>query len=206
MDIEGLFPETQIGLLTEALNIGAGNAITALSQILMCDTDMTLPVLKCCYSPLTSDIFPGAGVDSTWVEMSLVGEIQGGLAIIIPDTDKTKLTKMIRQAREEQRAEDVSDSSIIIETSNILAGAFLTAIHDFCGLNVFHTVPMFENSTSNNLLDNLQQPVNDAGNVLLILTNEFFVNKSNIKAYMLVIFSPDNTTRLIHAIENIRAV
>jgi chemotaxis protein CheC len=206
MDIEGLFSETQIGLLTEALNIGAGNAITALSQILLCDTDMTLPVLKCYFPPLTSDIFQVPRSSSTWVETSLVGELQGGLVIIIPDADKTNLTNMIRQAREEQRAEDVPDSSIIIETSNILAGAFLTAIHDFCGLNVFHTVPIYENSKSNDLFSSLQQPVNEAGNVLLVITNEFIVNKSNIKAYLLVILSPDNTARLIHAIENIRAV
>jgi chemotaxis protein CheC len=206
MDIGELFTENQIGLLEEALNIGAGNAVTALSQILLCDTDMTLPVVKGVLSPLTTDIFQSIGSNSTCVEMNIVGELQGVLVTIIPETDERYITDLIRQAKEEQRAEGVPDSSIIAETSNILAGAFLTAIHDFCKLNIFHTVPVSENCTSHDFLGRIQQSADDSSNIILVMTNEFVINKSNIKAYLLVILSPDNAKQLIQAIEKIQAV
>jgi hypothetical protein len=36
-------------------------AVTALSQILLCDTDMSFPALKGYLSPLTPEVFPAPG-------------------------------------------------------------------------------------------------------------------------------------------------
>jgi chemotaxis protein CheC len=204
--IESLFSERQMGLLEEALNIGAGNAVTALSQILLCDTDMSFPVFKGYLSPLTPDVLMKAGNKSTCVEMCIVGELKGGLVTIIPEKDEHKLTGLIRQAKEEQRGDGVPDTSIVTETANILAGAFLTAIHDFCGLNIFHTVPIYENCTSKHLFDEIQRSASDSSDIVLVITNEFTVSKADIRTYLLLILSPENITRLVRAIENIRVV
>jgi chemotaxis protein CheC len=206
MDIHELFTENQRGLLEEALNIGAGNAVTALSQILQCDTDMSFPVLKGFLTPLTPATFQNIADNSTCVEMEIVGELQGGLAVVIPNTDVNKLTGIIRQARDEQRAEGVADISILTETSNIMAGSFLTALHDFCGLNIFHTVPTSEPRNPEYLLNIIQKQADHSSDVLLVITNEFIVNKLDVKAYLLVILSADSTSNLIQAIEKIRVV
>jgi chemotaxis protein CheC len=206
MDIERIFTQNNIGLLEEAFNIAAGNAITALSQILLCDTDMSLPVLKGVLTPFSSEVFDRIECNSTLVEMNIVGELQGELAIVIPDSDERKLVSLIREARDEQRADGVPDSSIIVETGNILAGTFLTAIHDFCGLNLYHTVPLYKNAYSNNSFEKMQHSINASRNVMLMVTTEFMVNKANIRAYMLVVLTIDQVNRFIQAIEKIRPV
>jgi chemotaxis protein CheC len=206
MDIESLFSEKQVSLLEEALNIGAGNAVTALSQILLCDTDMSFPEFKGYFSPLTPKVFLNIAEGCTCVEMSIVGELQGELVTIIPDADEIKLTNLIRQAKEEQHAEGVPDFSIVTETSNILAGAFLTAIHDFCSLNIFHTVPIYDKCSSKYFFDQIQHSVDDSSDVVLVITTEFSINKFDIKTYLLVIMSHENINKLLHAIENIRVV
>jgi chemotaxis protein CheC len=205
MNIEGLFTERQIDLLQEALNIGAGNAVTALSQILQCDTDMSFPLLQSYSPPLKADIFQNIGDNCIAVEMGIVGELRGGLVVIIPQQDENKLTDLIRHAKDEQRGEGIPDLSIILELSNILAGAFLTAIHDFCGLNIFHTLPNSENGNCKSLVELLQQSLNGANDIVLVITNQFTVNKSNIKADLLVVLSPDDINMLVRAIENTRA-
>jgi chemotaxis protein CheC len=206
MLIKGLFTENQLGLLEEALNIGAGNAVTALSQILQCDADMSFPVLKGILASRAAEIYQSTGIDIIGVEMNIVGELQGALLVVIPENDEHKLTNLIRQAKEEQRGEGIADSSIITETSNIMAGAFLTSIHDFCGLNVFHTVPVAEKRGASYLSGMLGKYADDPNGAVLVITNEFTVNKSNIKAFLLVILSQASTSKLIEAIERIRVV
>jgi chemotaxis protein CheC len=203
--IDKLFNTNQIGLMEEALNIGAGNSITALSQILQCDTDMSLPVLKGYLNPLTPETFQSIDENTLTVEMNIVGELQGGLIVVISDTDGLKLTKMIRQAREEQHADEVPDISILTETANIMAGSFLTAIHDFCGLNVFHTVPLASVHHSNDLFK-LIPKYGDSSDDVIIVTNEFSINQLNIQAYLLVVLSPESTKAFVKAIENVKAV
>ena len=203
MLVKGLFTETQLSLLEEALNIGAGNAVTALSQILQCDTDMSFPVLKGVLTSRASEIYQSIGTPIISVEMNIVGELQGALQVVMPEGDEHKLTNLIRQAKEEQKAEGVPDISIFTEASNIMAGAFLNSIHDFCGLNIYHTVPV-EKRDTDYMAGMLKKYADDRSDAVLVITNEFIVNKSNIKAYLLVILSPASTTRLIEAIENIR--
>lgn len=206
MDIKTIFTESRIGLLEEAFNIAAGNAVTALSQILRCDTDMSMPVFKGVLFPLTSDAFDCLEYNGTYVETHIVGELQGELAVVVPDTDEKKIVNLIRQAREEQRAEGVPDSSIIIETGNILAGTFLTAIHDFCGLNVFHTIPIIERSHPDYLLNKVQSCIDEGSSIMLVVNTEFTVNQANIKAYMIVVLGIDQAAALVQAIEKIRPV
>jgi chemotaxis protein CheC len=206
MEVKELFTEDQIGLLEEALNIGAGNAVTALSQILQCDTDMSFPVLKGYLTPLATEPFQALGANNTTVEMNIVGELQGGIAVVIPEADGVKLTNLVRQAREEQRGEGIPDISILTEATNIMAGSFLTALHDFCELNAFHTVPTSEQRNSSYLNQMIQKYADDSSDVLLVITNEFIVNKSDIKAYLLVILSAPSTTKLVRSIEKMRVV
>jgi chemotaxis protein CheC len=204
MDIRKLFTEDQILLLEEALNIGAGNAVTALSQLLQCDTDMSFPALEGFLIPLTSETLRNHVNNHTRVEMNIVGELQGGLVVIIPEDDELKLTNLIRGAKEEQRGEGVADILLITEIANIMAGVFLTAIHDFCGLNIFHTVPVAGKGITDSLDEMIQNSADDRREIILLITNEFSINKSNMKTYLMVILSTGNAAKLIEAIENIK--
>jgi chemotaxis protein CheC len=205
VDIKELFTESQIDLIEEALNIGAGNAVTALSQILQCDADMLLPVMQSYTPPFTPEILQNMNNNCIAVEMEIVGDLRGVMMVVIPEMDGKILTNLIRQAKEEQRGEGVPDLSIILETSNILAGSFLTAIHDFCGLNIFHTLPNSEKGISKSLVEMIRESLHDTGDIMLVITNQFIINKSNIKAELLVILTPGNIKSLVSAIENLRA-
>jgi chemotaxis protein CheC len=206
MDMQDTLTENQIDLLQEALNIGAGNAVTALSQLLQCDTDMSFPVMDDFQSSLTSEALRKLIGNNTNIEMSIIGELQGGLVIIIHEDDELKLTNMIRYAKEEQRGEGVPDISLITEIANIMAGVFLTAIHDFCKLNIFHSIPIVGKGVSDSLVNVLNQPDNKAGETVLLITNEFIINNSSIRTYLIMILSTSNSIKLIKAIEDRRTL
>ena len=202
MDINEVFSHSQVGLLGEALNIGAGNAVTALSQLLQRDTDMGLPVLHGFLSPLSSENIGSFLGNKTRVGMNIVGELQGGLVFVIPEDDENGFANLIRQAKEEQRCAGVSDISLVVEIANIMAGVFLTAIHDFCGLNIFHTVPIAGKGVPDSLHGILQHTTDDPDELMLLITNEFSIDTSNMKTQLLVLLSVSNASRLIQAIEN----
>jgi chemotaxis protein CheC len=204
MGMKRLFTEVQTGLLEEAFNVGAGNAVTALSQILQRDTDMSFPVFKGFLNALSLDDYSDIGNNGTIVEMNIVGELQGGLVVLFPDTDGIKLTDLVRQAREEQRGEDVPDISIITETSNIMAGTFLTSIHDLCGLNIFHTVPVTKKWGTKNHGNMLLREDKNHDDAMFVITNEFIINQANIRTYLLVILSSNSVIRLVQAMEKLK--
>ena len=204
MELTKSFSEEQLILLEEALNIGAGNAVTALSQMLLCDVEMSFPLLQGFGFPLpdaTLNNFMGA---NTRIEMSMVGELKGGLVVIIRDEDEIKITDMLREARIEQQGDGVENTSLIVEIANILAGVFLTAIHDFCDLHIYHSVPVAARGFPLFLINQVQQSVGETDDVVLLVTNEFSINKFSTRAYLMVILSQADSLKLVNAIEKVK--
>lgn len=193
-----IYTAEQLDYLTEMMNIGAGNAATALSQLLDAGIDVKVPRVNILadpedVSPLLND--PSAGV--TGVKMKLVGDIRGDVYFVVEDKMRLSLVLLTEKAvtgrSAPHEAVEVNEFTLsaLSEIGNILAGVYLTAINNFCGLTIFHSVPIIIMNTADSIIK--RHVASDADNipVVIFVENEFIIGEKRILTWFILIVSEE---------------
>ena len=139
------FSEEQLDYLVELLNIGGGNGSTALSHLLHCEVDMKLPRVEVLPVARAAAALGSPALPAACLRMKMVGDLTGYLFFSVPDDQKAKLADLGERALLGPAGKNPDPDRVlatVAEIGNILAGVYLTAIHDFCKLNVCHSVPV----------------------------------------------------------------
>lgn len=128
----------QLDVLQEVGNIGAGNAATALSELLNEKVDMTVPSVN--IIPF-DDIFSKIGVEEVviGVIVRVLGDIPGNILFTL---DKEVALKIISSLLGEQQ-EQITElgSSALCEIGNIISSSFMNAIAKLTNLVLLPSVP-----------------------------------------------------------------
>jgi chemotaxis protein CheC len=128
----------QLDVLQEVGNIGAGNAATALSQLLNEKVDMTVPAVN--IIPF-DDIFSKIGVEEVviGVIVRVLGDIPGNILFTL---EKEAALKIISKLTGEQQ-EHISElgNSALCEIGNIISSSFMNAIAKLTHLALMPSVP-----------------------------------------------------------------
>jgi chemotaxis protein CheC len=138
------FDSYDIDILTEIGNIGAGNAATALSEILQGRVDMSVPkvgILK--FKELINEL---NGPEN--IIVAILVEVSGDLDGFILFALETECTLTLLRLVGMEYGKDVFslselEMSTLTEITNILTGTYLTAVCDLTGLAINATVPSF---------------------------------------------------------------
>jgi chemotaxis protein CheC len=128
----------QLDVLQEVGNIGAGNAATALSQLLNEKVDMTVPAVK--VIPF-DDIFSKIGVEEVviGVIVRVLGDIPGNILFTL---EKEAALKIISKLIGEDQ-EHISElgNSALCEIGNIISSSYMNAIAKLTNLTLMPSVP-----------------------------------------------------------------
>lgn len=139
--------EMQYDVLKEIGNIGAGNATTALSQMLGMKMDMSVPSVA--LIPF-SDISGFVGSEEQIVVgilLELEGEIDGMMMFLFDTRSAHHLVDVLMQktevSEEDMDSTDFSEieMSALNEIGNIVAGSYLTAISSLTNMKIISSVP-----------------------------------------------------------------
>jgi len=202
--------EEDIDYLEEMMNIGAGNAATALEQILQNKFEMQIPDIHIASPQKAFSIIGDPLEPVTCVKMGMIGDIQGDLFFIVPQVMKACLTESAESsAHIVTKNGDSPDTSVIEEIGSILAGVYLTAIHDFCKLNIYHTIPFTAQDMVQAVLDESIARRGVAARVIIIVVNKFtstLPNKKNIASFLIFIPSTDSEKVLLDSVKEARKI
>lgn len=128
----------QLDALREVGNIGAGNAATALSQLLNKEINMTVPSVN--IVPF-DDVFSDEGTERVVVSVivRVLGDTPGNILFVM---DRKTAFEMIKSLTGED-SEQISEmgSSVLCEIGNIIAASYMNAITQFTGLTITPSVP-----------------------------------------------------------------
>lgn len=196
--------EEQWDFLNEMMNIGAGNAVTALTQMLAGNVDLKIPKVHLLEAPQALSILGDPTLPAICVRMGMVGDVTGDLLWIVPDEHKTNLIHLMEGTMPGHKPGLGIDLSVLTEIGNILAGVYLTAIHDFCGLNIYHSVPTLASDMIQSLLDELLISLSREAQTSLIVENEFIVGETQIRTFLLIIPAVGSVKRLVDSIQDAR--
>jgi len=201
--IDEFIQEDELDYLTEMVNIAAGNAMSALRHILQCDVGLKIPTLHFISLTEMPSVFNKLDMPAACIHMKLMGDLTGDIFFLIMDDMREKLINLVEQASPEYRA-DKNDYSVLIELGNIVSGVYLGALHDFCRLNIYHTVPNLSINKMHLILSQLNANKTKKNDVFL-MENEFTIKKGIIPAFLIMVPSIESLNTLKDSIKYARA-
>ncbi|WP_139904149.1 chemotaxis protein CheC [Clostridium thermarum] len=132
------FNALQLDALAEVGNIGAGNAATALSQLINKKVDMTVPSVN--IVPF-NDIFNRNDGEELVVAVivRVLGDTPGNILFVFDYDTANNMIELLTGKREEEFTE--LGYSVLCEVGNIISGSYMNAIAKFTGLLIMPSVP-----------------------------------------------------------------
>ncbi|MDP4145963.1 MAG: chemotaxis protein CheC [Bacillota bacterium] len=128
----------QLDALREVGNIGAGNAATALSQLLNKKVDMTVPAVNIIpFDTIFSKI--GGEEVAVGVIVRVLGESPGNILFVFEKDTAINIIESLTGDRNEQISE--MGTSVLCEIGNIISSSYMNAISKFTNLVVMPSVP-----------------------------------------------------------------
>ncbi len=168
------FDSNDIDILTEIGNIGAGNAATALSEILQGRVDMSVPkvgILK--FKELINELNgPENIIVAILVEVS--GDLDGFILFALETECALTLLRLVgMEYGKDIFALSELEMSTLTEITNILTGTYLTAVCDLTGLAINATVPSFAIDMAGAILNVPISFYGRVGDSVLLIETEF---------------------------------
>ncbi len=200
-----LLTEEQLDFLREMVNVGAGNAAAAFSQMLQCMVDLKIPQIFFFPASQIPPFLKDPARPFAGVSMNMVGDVRGKLFYLVPDGQKERLVEIVQDAAPGGNEGGVIvDLSVLEEIGNILGGVFLLSIHDFCRLNIYHTVPELRTDMVQALLDESIASIAAGTSQVILIESEFIIKEENISTFFLIIPDQKSIRAFADSIENAR--
>ena len=120
--------EIEFDVLTEIGNIGAGNATTALSQLINARIDMRVPKVDLLGFSELAEIVGGAETLVAGILLSLEGDVDGMMLFVLESSAAHLLVDQLMGCVSGENKGDFSEmeQSALMEIGNIIAGAYLS--------------------------------------------------------------------------------
>lgn len=133
----------QLDVLREIGNIGAGNAMTALAQMLQRKVDMKVPKAALFEFRDLGEVIGGEETIMAGVYMQVEGNIEGSMMFLLErESAKHLVDQMLGGYGGSNPDEfDEMEMSVLKEIGNIMTGAYLNSLADLTGLKIYPTVP-----------------------------------------------------------------
>ena len=129
-------------ILKEIGNIGTGNAVTALSQMLMHPVDIAVPDLKILKYQEGCSLLDSADELQTGIMVGVGGEMEGMFLFLLSETfTMMVLNKILGEEEREFLNPGEMERSLICELGNIMCGSYINALASVMDLKLEVSVP-----------------------------------------------------------------
>ena len=191
----------QLDALREVGNIGAGNAATALSQIINHKIDMTVPRVAILPLGEVPDVVGGAETMVAGVYLKVYGLAPGSILFLLPYSSAFSLVDMLMGRQHgETKTLSVIDESALMEIGNILAGSYLNALSHFTQLTLLPSIPALAIDMAGALLSVMLIQLGQVGDHALVIETEFSTETNDVKGHFFLIPDPGSLGTILTAI------
>ena len=133
--------EQYYDVLKEIGNIGAGNATTALAQMLQCKVDMKVPQVKLLDFGEVGALMGGEEQIMAGIYLCVEGDITGSIMFLLrKDAAKHLVSKLMGMELPGEDFDEIGTSALK-EIGNIITGAYLNSLSSLTNLKIFPSVP-----------------------------------------------------------------
>ncbi len=189
--------ETYVDVLKEIGNIGAGNAMTALAQMLQCKVDMKVPQVRLLDIHDVATIVGSEEQLLVGVFLGVEGDITGSIMFLVElGAAKTLVKKVMMGYESGNPTLDVMEMSAMQEVSNIITGAYLNSLSTLTNLKIFPTPPSLSIDMAGAILSVPAIEFGILGDKILLIQSQFY-DEVEIDGYFILIPDIDSYKKIL---------
>lgn len=175
-------------VLREIGNIGAGNATTALSQLINAKIEMKVPKVEMLEFKEISEILGGAERLVAGILITLQGQAEGMMMFVL-DQDSAHHLVNILLGKSVDNFDDFTDMelSALNEIGNIIAGAYLSSLSALTNLTITSSVPYMAIDMAGAILSVPAIEFGKIGDKALLIQSQFGEEDQYINGYFILI-------------------
>lgn len=161
-------------VLREIGNIGAGNATTALAQMLGCKVDMAVPQVRLLEFSEVGAIMGGEEQIMAGIYLMVEGDITGSILFLLNKDSARKLIAKLMGM--ESVGEELSEmeQSALKEIGNIITASYLNSLSTLTQLVIYPSVPALSIDMAGAILSVPAIEFGTMGDKLLLIQTQFF--------------------------------
>lgn len=190
-------------VLTEIANIGAGNAVTALSQMISNKIDMHVPKVNMLTFSELSEILGGPETLVAGIMVSLEDDIDGYMLFMLENESAHHLVSQIMgHPPMEEIPETFSEieQSALMEIGNIITGAYLNSISKMTELNIKTSIPHIAIDMAGAILSVPAIEFGKLGDKALLIESRFRDMDIDISGYFIMIPTMESYHAILKAL------
>ncbi|MGN1147463.1 MAG: chemotaxis protein CheC [Lachnospiraceae bacterium] len=174
-------------VLKEIGNIGAGNAMTALSQMLNCKVDMQVPQVRLLEFKEVGAMMGGEEQLMIGVYLAVEGDITGSIMFLVKqESAKHLVNKLMMGMGSEGPDFNEMELSAMREVSNIITGAYLNSLSMLTNLKIYPSPPELTVDMAGAILSVPAIEFGTIGDKILLIQSQFY-DEVEIDGYFILI-------------------
>ncbi len=183
-------------ILKELGNIGAGNATTALAQMLGGKLDMSVPQVRLLEFKEVGDLMGGADQIMAGIYLGVEGDISGSMMFLLGMESAKHLVAKLMMSEPQGDMFNEIELSALKEVGNIITGSYLNSLSALTNLKMVPTVPSVAVDMAGAILS---VPAIEFGligdNILLIETQ--FNDETTMNGYFILLPDLDSYAKIL---------
>ena len=179
----------QFDVLREIGNIGAGNATTALSQMINSKIDMKIPKVELLEFKYLADIVGGAENLVVGILFTLEGQANGMMMFMMEKIAAHRLVNLLLNHPSDKITDDFTEMemSALNEIGNIIAGAYLSSLSTLTNMLITSSIPYLSIDMAGAILSVPAIEFGKIGDKALLIETEFGDKENAVNGYFILI-------------------
>jgi len=191
--------QTYYDVLKEIGNIGAGNATTALSQMLNCKVDMKVPQVKLLSFSEVGILMGGEEQLMAGIYLLVEGDINGSIMFLLEYHSARNLVAKLMGMECEGTEFTEMEKSALKEIGNIITGAYLNSLSTLTGLTIYPSVPDLSIDMAGAILSVPAIEFGTLGDKLLLIQTQF-TDELELDGYFILIPDMESYDKILSSL------
>lgn len=162
-------------ILSEIGNIGAGNATTALAQLLNTKVDMKVPKVELLEFSQVGEAMGGEEQLMAGIYQIVEGDISGSIMFLLEEKSAITLISKLMGTPEVDNAAEFGEMelSALKEIGNIITGSYLSSLSMLTNLKIIASIPAISIDMCGSILSVPAIEFGEVGDKMLLIQTEF---------------------------------
>ncbi|MBQ1171850.1 MAG: chemotaxis protein CheC [Lachnospiraceae bacterium] len=186
-------------VLKEIGNIGAGNATTALAQLLQCKVDMKVPQIRLLEFSKVGAAIGGEEQLMAGVYLIVEGDITGSMMFLLEEKAAHSLVSKLMQTEQSEGAFSEMELSALKEIGNIIVASYLNSLATLTGLKIMPSVPDLCIDMAGAILSVPAIEFGEIGDEILMIQTEFSDAKA-LNGYFILVPDLESYDKILTAL------
>lgn len=192
--------EQYFDVLKEIGNIGAGNATTALAQLIQCKVDMKVPQVRLLNFQEVGEAMGGEEQIMAGVYLLVEGDITGSMMFLLEEKAAHCLVAKLMQMPENSEVEfSEMELSALKEIGNIIVGSYLNSLSALTNLVILPSVPDLSIDMAGAILSVPAIEFGELGDKMLLIQTQF-TDDVSLDGYFILIPDLESYDKMLTAI------